>query len=189
MDEDPENARRRPTLFKSGRRKSSLSEKLNKLTNSAFHRRRTSGTSASLESSASQRRRSYIPTPSFGSRTSSLFGGLGTNTAEDTNSSRLGALIGRGVRNRDQRKVQEETHVLSPAVPLPSLGTTAQGHCTLESSWRSLKLTHGRRRTSLKASDPPKALEDHKDQKGATTTIRDHDTLRYLATRPRSLPT
>ncbi|KAL8813575.1 MAG: hypothetical protein Q9200_000184 [Gallowayella weberi] len=79
-----ERVDQQPAISDSRRRKESLSDKLNKLTN--FDRRRTSGTVASSESSSSLRRRSYIPTPSFGSRTSSLFNGLGLSTTNLTDS-------------------------------------------------------------------------------------------------------
>lgn len=82
MDDVAESARQEHAVFESGLRKGGLSDKLNKLKNSAFGRRRTSGTDASSASSTNLPRRSYIPTPSFGSRTSSLFGGLGLSTAD-----------------------------------------------------------------------------------------------------------
>ncbi|KAL8993610.1 MAG: hypothetical protein Q9169_006213 [Polycauliona sp. 2 TL-2023] len=56
-------------------RKISWSERLNKLTNNTFSRRRTSNTNASSESLTLLPQRSYIPTPS--SRNSSCLGGLG----------------------------------------------------------------------------------------------------------------
>ncbi|KAL8729932.1 MAG: hypothetical protein Q9166_004377 [cf. Caloplaca sp. 2 TL-2023] len=87
MDESPEKTGQRPAIAESGFRKDSLSDKLNKLTNNAFSRRRTSNTDASSDSFNSLPRRSYIPTPSLGSRTSSLFGGLGLNDSDAVDSS------------------------------------------------------------------------------------------------------
>ncbi|KAL8681409.1 MAG: hypothetical protein Q9186_002484 [Xanthomendoza sp. 1 TL-2023] len=82
--ESVERLDKRPAISDSGHRRESWSDKLNKLTN--FSRRHTSGTVASSESSSSLPRRSYIPTPSFGSRTSSLFNGLGLGTTDLTDS-------------------------------------------------------------------------------------------------------
>ncbi|KAL8801282.1 MAG: hypothetical protein Q9182_004547 [Xanthomendoza sp. 2 TL-2023] len=82
--EPVERLGQRSAISDSGPRKESLSDKLNKLT--TFSRRRTSGTVASSESSSSLPQRSYLPTPSFGSRTSSLFNGLGLSTTDLTDS-------------------------------------------------------------------------------------------------------
>ncbi|KAL8686225.1 MAG: hypothetical protein Q9218_007256, partial [Villophora microphyllina] len=87
MDESAETSSQRPLLYEKPPRKSSLSDKLNKFTSNAFRRRHTSGTLASSEDSTNMHRRSYIPAPSFGSRTSSLFNGLSGYAAEDTDSS------------------------------------------------------------------------------------------------------
>ncbi|KAL8715039.1 MAG: hypothetical protein Q9220_000996 [cf. Caloplaca sp. 1 TL-2023] len=68
-----ENTHRRP----------GLSEKFNKLTNNAFNRRRTSAIFPPTESSTHLHRISRIPTPSLGSRTSSLFSGLSLRATDD----------------------------------------------------------------------------------------------------------
>ena len=58
-------------------RKLSWSEKLNKLTNNTFSRRRPSYTNVSSESLTCQPQRSYIPAPSLSSHNSSYSGGFG----------------------------------------------------------------------------------------------------------------
>ncbi|CAL8581378.1 hypothetical protein XPA_007076 [Xanthoria parietina] len=86
MDEGAHGAGQRLGTSETASRKESLSEKLNKLTNDTFGRRRTSGFNASSESLSSRPRRSYIPTPSLGSRASSLLSGLGLDTRDRTDS-------------------------------------------------------------------------------------------------------
>ncbi|KAL8835550.1 MAG: hypothetical protein Q9170_003283 [Blastenia crenularia] len=77
-------AEKRPPFSENIRRKSSFSDTLNRLTSNPFGRHRTSGTfESSHESSSSLRRRSRIPTPSLGARTSSLFGELNLNAADN----------------------------------------------------------------------------------------------------------
>lgn len=83
MDEGAHRAGQRLGTSETVSRKQSLSEKLNKLTNDTFGRRRTSGLNASSESLS---RRSYIPTPSLGSRASSLLSGLGLDARDRTDS-------------------------------------------------------------------------------------------------------
>ncbi|KAI4098353.1 MAG: hypothetical protein LQ339_006504 [Xanthoria mediterranea] len=86
MDEGAHRAGQRLGTSETVSRKESLSEKLNKLTNDTFGRRRTSGINASSESLSSRPRRSYIPTPSLGSRASSLLSGLGLDTRDRADS-------------------------------------------------------------------------------------------------------
>lgn len=104
MDHNGEMPPPRPSLFRSMRRKSSLSGKLNQLTSNPFTRRRTSNTISSSESSSSLRRRSRIPTPSFGSHTSSLFGGLRLSNGEDNESTETQR--GNGKESQDRRLIR-----------------------------------------------------------------------------------
>lgn len=105
MDHNKEMADQRPSLLGSIRRKSSLSEKLNKLASIPFSRRRTSNILASSESSNSLRHRSHIPTPSFGSRTSSLFRAMKLNPADDTDAS--------GIQGHERKASQDRQSILS----------------------------------------------------------------------------
>lgn len=82
MDESTHQAGQQFGTSESVARKESLSEKLNKFTNNTFSRR----VNASSESLSSLPQRSCIPTPSFGSRASSLLGGLGLDTGDNTDS-------------------------------------------------------------------------------------------------------
>ncbi|KAL8904335.1 MAG: hypothetical protein Q9207_003346 [Kuettlingeria erythrocarpa] len=84
MEHNTEMPPPRPSLSDTVRRKSSFSGKLNKLTSTAFGRRRASGVIASSEASSKSHRTSRIPTPSFDSRTSSLFGGVNLSNADVT---------------------------------------------------------------------------------------------------------
>ncbi|KAL8656230.1 MAG: hypothetical protein Q9210_000380 [Variospora velana] len=105
MDPNIEMPPPKPFLSESIRRKSSLSDKLNKLTSNPFNRRRTSATLTASESSTSLHRRSRIPTPSLGSRTSSLFGGLGSSNADDSDTT--------GTPKNKQRESQDGGSLLS----------------------------------------------------------------------------
>ncbi|KAL8723728.1 MAG: hypothetical protein Q9225_000023 [Loekoesia sp. 1 TL-2023] len=105
MAHNMEMADQRLSLSESIRRKSLLTEKLNKLIPNPFSRRRTSGTLASSESSTSLRRRSRIPTSSFGSRTSSVFGDLKFHPADNTDSS--------GIQGNDRKGTQERRSTLT----------------------------------------------------------------------------
>ena len=95
-----ETTSQRQSLSECISRKSSFSERLNKLKSNPFSRRRTSSTLASSESLSGSRRKSYIPTPSFGSRTSSLFGDFKVKPADDTQSSKEQRNDRAGNRNR-----------------------------------------------------------------------------------------
>lgn len=86
MDKGAHRAGQRLGTSETVSRKESLSEKLNKLTNDTFGRRRTSGINASSESLSSRPRRSYIPTPSLSSRASSLLSGFGLDTRDRADS-------------------------------------------------------------------------------------------------------
>ncbi|KAL8774529.1 MAG: hypothetical protein Q9209_000902 [Squamulea sp. 1 TL-2023] len=87
MDEIARSTRQQPGASEAGNRKESLSGKLNKLTNNTFNRRRASGINASSDSVDNLPRRTCIPTPSLGTRTSSLFAGLGLHGRDNTDPS------------------------------------------------------------------------------------------------------
>ena len=84
MDQSANRAGQQTGSSETVSRKESWSEKLNKLTNNPFGRHRTSNISASSESLGSLPPRSYIPSPSFGSRTSFPLGGLGFDATDNT---------------------------------------------------------------------------------------------------------
>lgn len=105
MDENAMTSRHRPILYEKYPRKFSLFKTLSELTSNAFRRRHTSGTLASPEGSINVQPISYLPTLSFGSRTSSLFGSLFGRlsidwAAKDTESSQS--------KNKDRRGAQAE---------------------------------------------------------------------------------
>ncbi|KAL8872685.1 MAG: hypothetical protein Q9174_001719 [Haloplaca sp. 1 TL-2023] len=81
MADVTETTRRQSAVQAKKKRRSSLSEKLNQFTNNTFHRRQSS-IAVPSELARFQRTRSYIPTPSLGSRTSSLFGDLASKSTE-----------------------------------------------------------------------------------------------------------
>ncbi|KAI4206843.1 MAG: hypothetical protein LQ346_000905 [Caloplaca aetnensis] len=103
MEHNTEVPPPRPSLSDTIRRKSSFSGKLNKLTSTAFGRRRESGVVASSEASSKSHRTSRIPTPSFGSRTSSLFGAMNLSNADVTDSS--GAQRQHRDESKDRRSI------------------------------------------------------------------------------------
>ncbi|KAL8778482.1 MAG: hypothetical protein Q9194_001969 [Teloschistes cf. exilis] len=83
MDESVDTSNELPLLHEKHGRLPSLSKKLNELTSNAFRRFRASNTAASSEDSSNVRPKSYLSTLSFGSRVSSLFGGLNIDRAAD----------------------------------------------------------------------------------------------------------
>ncbi|KAL9586973.1 MAG: hypothetical protein Q9212_000575, partial [Teloschistes hypoglaucus] len=88
MDESVKTSAELPLLHETRGRLSSLSKKLNELTSNVFRHFRASSTVASPEDSSNVQPKSYLPNLSFGSRVSSLFGGLNIErAADDTDSS------------------------------------------------------------------------------------------------------
>ena len=95
MADDIERPRRQSAVQEKKHRRVSLSEKLNQLTNNTFHWRQSS-IAVPSEPASFQRPRSYIPTPSLGSRTSSLFGDLASKSTEDPHTYQSETRAGKG---------------------------------------------------------------------------------------------
>ncbi|KAL8929411.1 MAG: hypothetical protein Q9172_000462 [Xanthocarpia lactea] len=173
--------------FEIGLRKDTISEKLNKLTNSTFSRHRTSGTTASFESFSSQPRRPCIPTPSLGSRTSSLFNGLGLDTRDHTDSSgtqrtsRKDSSTGRSTTSsrRYSRQFSESTssffgnHSLGPLYPREFLDEPDTGVEKKENKIKGLRLTedaHSSQRLQTDHHPPLSSLRIGSEVAQATKT-------------------
>ncbi|KAL8790777.1 MAG: hypothetical protein Q9213_000401 [Squamulea squamosa] len=171
MDEIAHSARQEPGASEAGHRKESLSGKLNKLTNNTFIRRRASGTNASSDSVNNLPRRTCIPTPSLGSRTSSLFAGLGLHSRGNTDPSgtplndQKGAAIDSSTAStrRYSRQVSESTSSFfgdnssGPLYPREFLETPAVGTERKENRNRNSKPTQD--------VHPPEQLQPDQQQR------------------------